>query len=168
MGFTTKGLATRQRIIEGAAAHLRSNDPGVATLDDIRDVTMASKSQLFHYFPGGKEELLLEIARYESARVLEDQQPHLGALDSWAAWDRWRRALIERYRAQGPTCPLAALMSQVGSVPGAAEVASTLLESWTSEVERGIRTMQAKGQVGASLDVRSSSLGLLFRLTFPA
>ena len=70
-------------------------------------------------------------------------------------------ALIERYRAQGPTCPLAALMSQVGSVPGAAEVASTLLESWTSEVERGIRTMQAKGQVGASLDAHRTAAAFI-------
>lgn len=157
MGLTAKGIATRQRIIEGAAAHLRSGDPGVATLDDIRDVTRTSKSQLFHYFPGGKEELFLEVARFEAARVLEDQQPHLGALDSWAAWDRWRKAVIARYRAQGQHCPLASLMSQVGSVPGAAEVSSTLLQSWTRDVERGIRTMQDKGQVGAQIDARRTA-----------
>lgn len=157
VGLTAKGLATRQRIIEGAADYLRGTDPGVATLDDIRDVTHTSKSQLFHYFPGGKEELFLEVARFEAELVIEDQQPHLGALDSWAAWDRWRRAVIARYRAQGPHCPLAALMSQVGSVPGAAEVSSALLEGWTVEVERGIRTMQAKGQVAADLDARRTA-----------
>jgi AcrR family transcriptional regulator len=157
MGLTAKGLATRQRIIEGAAEYLRGSDPGVATLDDIRDVTHTSKSQLFHYFPGGKEELFLAVARFEADRVLADQQPHLGALDSWAAWDRWRTAVIARYRAQGQHCPLAALMSQVGSVPGAGEVASVLLENWTAEVERGIRTMQATGQVGAHLDPRRTA-----------
>ena len=157
MGLTAKGLATRQRIIEGAAAYLRGSDPGVATLDDIRDVTRTSKSQLFHYFPGGKEELFLAVARFEADRVLADQQPHLGALDSWAAWDRWRTAVVARYRAQGQHCPLAALMSQVGSVPGAGEVASVLLESWTAEVERGVRTMQATGQVGAHLDPRRTA-----------
>lgn len=157
MGLTTKGLATRQRIIEGAATYLRSSDAGAATLDDIRDVTRTSKSQLFHYFPGGKEELFLAVARFEAERVLADQQPHLGALDSWAAWDRWRKAVIARYQAQGQHCPLAALMSQVGSVPGASEVSSALLETWTAEVERGIRTMQAKGQVGVHLDPRRTA-----------
>jgi AcrR family transcriptional regulator len=157
VGLTSKGLATRRRIVEGAAEYLRSSDPGVATLDDIRDVTRTSKSQLFHYFPGGKEELFLEVARYEAARVIEDQQPHLGALDSWAAWDRWRRAVIARYRAQGQHCPLAALMSQVGSVPGAGEVSTALLATWSAEVERGIRTMQAEGQVGAHLDARRTA-----------
>ncbi|MBB4791763.1 AcrR family transcriptional regulator [Streptomyces nodosus] len=157
MALTTKGMATRQRILEGAAAYLRSNDAGNATLDEIREVTRTSKSQLFHYFPGGKEELLLEVARHEAGRVLEDQQPHLGALDSWAAWDRWRRALIARYKAQGPNCPLASLMNHVGHVPGAAEVTTTLLGQWQDYVERGIVVMQTKGAVSATIDARRTA-----------
>ncbi len=62
----------------------------VATLDDIRVRTQTSKSQLFHYFPGGKEQLLLAVAEYEAQMVLDDQQPYLGELTSWAAWQRWR------------------------------------------------------------------------------
>ncbi|GGM06382.1 hypothetical protein GCM10010129_57710 [Streptomyces fumigatiscleroticus] len=49
------------------------------TLDDIRARTATSKSQIFHYFPGGKEELLLAVAAREAERVLEDQEPHLRA-----------------------------------------------------------------------------------------
>jgi AcrR family transcriptional regulator len=152
MNFTPKGTATRQRIIEGAASHLRSEDPVGVTLDDIRARTSTSKSQLFHYFPGGKEELFLAIARYEADRVIEDQQPHLDSLDSWESWSNWRDALIARYRAQGAQCPMATLMSQVGNVPGAADVASALLIRWQAKVERGIRRMQGQGDVRASLD----------------
>ena len=76
MALTSKGLATRQRIIEGAAVYLRGDVPGEVTLDDIRALTGTSKGQIFHYFPGGKEELLLAVARHESERVLADQQPH--------------------------------------------------------------------------------------------
>ncbi|WP_425955586.1 TetR/AcrR family transcriptional regulator [Xylanimonas sp. McL0601] len=161
MTLTAKGAATRRHILEGAAAYLRSSEPGDATLDDIRDVTQSSKSQLFHYFPGGKEELFLEVARLEAARVIDDQQPHLGALASWAAWDRWRRALIARYRAQGASCPLASLMSQVGSVPGAAEVSTSLLEQWQGHVQRGIETMQAKGEVRTDLDARRTAAAFI-------
>jgi len=161
MALTTKGLATRQRILEGAAAYLRTSDPGDATLDDIRVVTQTSKSQLFHYFPGGKEELFLEVARLEADRVLEDQQPHLGALDSWAAWDRWRKAVIARYKTQGSNCPLASLMNQVGSVPGAAEVSTTLLRHWQDHVERGIETMQAKGDVSEAVNARRTAAAFI-------
>ena len=157
MPFTAKGESRRQSIIEGAARHLRSEEPGGVTLDDIRAVTRTSKSQIFHYFPGGKAELFLEVARYEADRVLEDQQPHLDRLDSWEAWDRWRDAVIARYRAQGTTCPLAVLMGHVGDTPGAPEVTSVLLLRWQSRLERGIRAMQDAGQVRESLDARQAA-----------
>jgi AcrR family transcriptional regulator len=152
MALTAKGRATRQRIIEGAAQYLLSDDPGEVTLDDIRAITGTSKSQIFHYFPAGKEELLLEVARYESRRVLDDQQPHLGRLTSWAAWSRWRDAVVARYRAQGRNCPLGALMAQVGSTPGAAEVVTTLLAQWQAHVGEGITAMRAAGLVRRELD----------------
>lgn len=152
MPLTAKGLATKQRIIEGAAEYLRADDPGEVTLDDIRAITGTSKSQIFHYFPAGKEELLLAVARYESQRVLDDQQPHLGSLTSWAAWQRWRDAVVARYRAQGRNCPLAALMAQVGSTPGAAEVVTTLLAQWQAHIGEGIAGMQAAGLVRQELD----------------
>ncbi|HEY6790146.1 MAG TPA: TetR/AcrR family transcriptional regulator [Trebonia sp.] len=152
MALTSKGRATRQRIIEGAALYLRSDEPGEVTLDDIRALTGTSKGQIFHYFPGGKEELLLEVARHESERVLDDQQPHLGALTSWAAWDRWRDAVVARYRAQGRNCPLGSLLAQVGATPGAAEVVASLLERWREHIRQGIAGMQRAGLVREGLD----------------
>lgn len=152
MALTTKGRATRQRIIEGAAAYLRSDEPAGVTLDDIRAITGTSKSQIFHYFPDGKEGLFLAVARHEADRVLDDQQPHLGALTSWAAWERWRDSVVARYRAQGRHCPLGTLMGQVGSTPGAQEVIATLLSQWQSHVRKGIADMQAAGLVREGLD----------------
>ncbi|MDT7663504.1 MAG: hypothetical protein QOD04_3060 [Pseudonocardiales bacterium] len=152
VALTTKGRATRQRIIDGASIHLRSDAPGDMTLDDIRAITGTSKGQLFHYFPGGKEELLLAVARFEADKVITDQQPHLGALTSWAAWERWRDAVVARYRAEGASCPLGSLMNQVGATPGAAEVVTSLLGQWQGHIRRGITTMQAKGAVDPALD----------------
>jgi AcrR family transcriptional regulator len=152
VGLTTKGRATRQRIIDGTAAHLRSDAPGDMTLDDVRAVTGTSKGQLFHYFPGGKEELLLAVARAEADKVIADQQPHLGALVSWEAWERWREAVVVRYRAQGASCPLGSLMSQVGATPGAAEVVTSVMNQWEGHIRRGITTMQARGEVPPALD----------------
>ena len=152
MALTAKGQATRQRIITGAAVYLRSDEPGEVTLDDIRAITGTSKGQIFHYFPGGKEDLLLEVARHESERVLDDQQPYLGTLTSWAAWERWRDAVVARYQAQGRNCPLGSLMSQVGGTPGAAEVVTSLLELWQAHVRRGVIEMQASGLVRGGLD----------------
>jgi len=60
--LTAKGEATRNRIVEGAAVVLREKGVSAATLDDVMARTQTSKSQLFHYFPAGKDELLLAVA----------------------------------------------------------------------------------------------------------
>ena len=148
--LTSKGQATRQRIIEGAAAEIRERGVAVATLDDIRARTQTSKSQLFHYFPDGKEQLLLAVAEHEAQMVLDDQQPYLGALTSWAAWQRWRDAVVDRYRRQGQHCPLAVLMSEIGrSTPGAQAVTSALMRKWHDEIAAGVRHMQAQDKAAA-------------------
>ena len=63
--LTAKGAATRQRIIEGAARVIREVGVGDTTLDDIRMRTATSKSQLFHYFPSGRDELQLSHSSIE-------------------------------------------------------------------------------------------------------
>ncbi|WP_407361406.1 TetR/AcrR family transcriptional regulator [Microbacterium sp. LBN7] len=151
MTLTAKGRATRERIVEATGAYLRSDAPGEITLDDIRAVTGTSKGQLFHYFPGGKEELLLAAIRREADRVIDDQQPQLDDLTSRSGWERWSTAVVSRYRALGANCPLAALMDQA-STPGAAEVISTLLLDWRERLARGIRAMQGAGEARADAD----------------
>lgn len=160
--LTRKGAATRQRIIEGAAAEIRDRGVALTTLDDIRARTQTSKSQLFHYFPDGKEQLLLAVAEHEAEQVLADQQPHLGALNSWAAWQRWRDAVVDRYRRQGQSCPLSMLMSEIGrSTPGAQAVTATLMQRWHDEITAGVRSMQGQGKVAGGIDAERSAAALL-------
>ena len=159
--LTAKGRATRQRIIDGAAAEIRVNGAVATTLDDVMAHTGTSKSQLFHYFPRGKEQLLLAVAEQEAARVLTDQQPHLSRLTSWAAWQRWRDVVVERYRKQGQQCPLSTVMSEIGRTPGAQAVTSTLIEQWRGEIEAGVRAMQQQGKIAGSVDPSRAAAALL-------
>src|SRR5215469_10291451 len=160
--LTPKGQATRARIVEGAAEVLRELGVGAATLDDIRARTGTSKSQLFHYFPEGKDALLLAVAQYEADRVLDDQQPHLGCLDSWDAWYRWRDAVIDRYESQGDSCPLGSLFLQVGrSRPGARAIVTELMRQWQESLATGIRALQRNGELPLSFEVDQSAAALL-------
>jgi AcrR family transcriptional regulator len=159
--LTPKGRATRQRIIDGAATEIRVNGAVATTLDDVMARTGTSKSQLFHYFPGGKDHLLLAVAEQEAARVISDQQPHLGRLTSWAAWQRWRDVVVERYRTQGQVCPLSTVMSEIGRTPGAQAVTSRLIDRWRNEIEVGVRAMQAQGKIDASVDPSRAAAALL-------
>ncbi|WP_432169667.1 TetR/AcrR family transcriptional regulator [Streptomyces sp. 1222.5] len=160
--LTAKGRATRGRIVEGAAEVLREKGVATATLEDVMARTSTSKSQLFHYFPAGKDELLLAVARFEADRVIEDQQPELGRLDSWEAWARWRDVVVERYEAQGDTCPLGSLFLQVGrATPGARAIVIELMRRWQESLAAGIRSLQATGRLPAGVDVDARAAALL-------
>jgi AcrR family transcriptional regulator len=160
--LTKKGLATRQRIVEGAAAEIRANGVAMVTLDDVMARTRTSTSQLFHYFPGGKEQLLLAVAEQEAMLVLTDQQPYLGALTSWAAWQRWRDVVVDRYRTQGQRCPLSLLMSEIGrTTPGAQAVTTALMRQWHAEIATGIREMQRQHKIADRVDPDVAGRALL-------
>jgi len=160
--LTPKGVATRQRIIEGAAAQLRTNGPENTTLDDIRAATGTSKSQLFHYFPQGRSQILLEVAQHEANQVLTDQQPQLSALTSWPAWQEWRDLVVQRYRTQGQSCPLGALTAQLrpGS-PQTQVIIRNLLQVWQDCIADGIRAMQSQGEVSPFIVANETAAALL-------
>ncbi|MFB7509807.1 MULTISPECIES: TetR/AcrR family transcriptional regulator [Streptomyces] len=160
--LTAKGKATRRRIVEGAAVVVREKAVTSVTLDDVMARTRTSKSQLFHYFPAGKDELLLAVAQFEADQVLEDQQPFLGCLDSWEAWEQWRDVVIERYESQGDECPLGSLFLQIGrSTPGARAIVVELMRRWQESLAVGIRSLQTAGLLPSDLDVEVRAAALL-------
>jgi AcrR family transcriptional regulator len=160
--LTVKGRATRDRIVEGTALVLRERGIDQTTLDEVMARTHTSKSQLFHYFRGGKEDLLLAVARFEAEQVLEDQQPYLGCLDSWEAWQQWREVVIKRYEEQGDRCPLASLSQHLGrSTPGARAIVVELMRRWQEHLAVGIRALQEAGHLPREVDVDERAAALL-------
>ena len=106
--------------------------------------------------------MLFRSAQHEAEWVLSDQQPYLGALTSWPAWQRWRDIVVERYRLQGQHCPLAVLMSELGrTTPGAQAVTGALIRQWHSEIAAGVTHMQRKGQIPTRVDAERAAAALL-------
>lgn len=160
--LTRKGEATRARIVEGAAAEIRERGVDEVRLEDVMAATGTSKGQLFHYFPDGKEELLLAVAEHEADQVLVDQEPMLSNLTSWPVWLAWRDRLIERYRAQGVKCPLNGLLGQTGRrAPGAQAIVTGLMWRWQKAITEGIRHMQSTGDIGPDVDADRAAAALL-------
>jgi AcrR family transcriptional regulator len=160
--LTAKGEATRSRIIKTAAEVLREKGVVLTTLDDVLARSRTSKSQLFHYFPQGKDELLLATAQFEADQVIADQQPYLGCLDSWEAWQQWRDVVIKRYAEQGDQCPLGQLTLHLGrTTPGTRALVAQLMERWQEYLAVGMRSLQAAGRLPSDLDVEERSASLL-------
>jgi AcrR family transcriptional regulator len=160
--LTAKGAATRDRIVTAAAAEIRERGVSAVRLDDIGRRSRTGKSQLFHYFPDGKEQLLLAVAEREAERVLEDQEPQLGELTSWDAWHEWRDVVVEKYRRQGVNCPLGVLITEIGRhTPAAQAVTGRLLEQWQQRIAAGITDMKAAGEIRAEVDPARASAAVI-------
>ncbi len=159
--LTRKGLETRARIVVGAAEEVRAHGVDDTRLEDVMARVGVSKGQLFHYFPSGKDELLLAVAHHEADQVLSDQ-PLLGDLTSWDTWHVWRDQLIARYVRQGTNCPLGGLLGQPGRrAPEAQAVIIDLMRRWEAALTDGIRHMQSIGEMSVRVDAAEAGAALL-------
>src|SRR5258705_1521954 len=158
--LTPKGTATRARIVEAAADLVLARGVGGTSLDDIRAGTATSKSQLFHYFPGGKSDLVGAIASFQSEQVLDAQRPFLDTLDTWEAWKGWRDAVVAHYGSQPHWgCPIGALVSElVASDPALATGVAVHMDSWREYLEAGLTRMRAGGLIRADADPQALAL----------
>ena len=160
--LTARGAATRQRIVEAAAALIRERGVADTGLDDIGAATATSKSQMFHYFPGGKTDLLQAVAVHEADQVIADQQPYLGDLTTWRKWQAWRRLVIQKYDAQRDRCPLTALTTHMGkATPVTREIISSLYDTWSRYLTAGVQALKDSGEIDVSTDVDATATAVL-------
>src|SRR5215468_9182095 len=113
--MTSRGRRTRAKIVDATADLVFERGATGTSLDDVRAATGTSKSQLFHYFPGGKRELLAAVAERQTERVLDAQRPTLEKLDSWAALRRWRNGVIalQRQLHCAGGCPIGSMANEL-------------------------------------------------------
>jgi AcrR family transcriptional regulator len=161
-GLTAKGAATRRRITAGAAALVRERGPAATSLDDVLAATATSKSQLFHYFPNGRHDLLLAVARYEADIVLEVQEPYLSDLTTVRKWQAWRAAVIAHYKELGDRCPLGSLTAQLGKTsPQARTIVGELFEKWETCLLAGVEAVASQGVLSPDVSAAEAAQGIL-------
>jgi len=160
--LTAKGLATRGRIVDGAVEVVRMRGAANTGLDDIRAATGASGSQLGHYFPEGKHQLLMAVAAREAELILEEQRPWLDSLSTWESWKQWSGYLLDTYERQGPNCGLSALMSQIDpSDPALMALVAGMFEQWEKALARGVRALQDLDPEAYRVDPETAAVAIL-------
>lgn len=60
---------TRERMLTAAEALIRQRGYAASSLSDILEASAAPRGSLYHHFPGGKDELVLEATRRAVARL---------------------------------------------------------------------------------------------------
>ncbi|MBY0177935.1 TetR/AcrR family transcriptional regulator [Curtobacterium herbarum] len=164
--ITERGRATRQRIIEATGREILASGIGGTTLDTVRAATLTSKSQLFHYFPGGKAELVREVAIWEGGELLAAQKPYIDDLSSWESWHAWRDALVDYYIGLGRwACPIGSMATQAAMTdPELAQVITDSMTNWRLSLASGVAKMQSTGEVESDADPQRIAVAILAAL----
>ncbi|MFB8005877.1 TetR/AcrR family transcriptional regulator [Nocardia sp. NPDC056000] len=160
--LTAKGQSTKARILSACGALIVSRGLAATTLDDVCAATGTSKSQLFHYFPGGKDELLQSLAQREADSAMDRMRARIPSLSTCEGWSQWRDQLLGEYDLDRNDCPSGLLLIDLGRAgSGARAVIAEFTEQLQRVVESGIESLQANGSVRADLDARRSAAALV-------
>lgn len=161
--LTERGRRTRQRIIEETGRQIMADGIGGTTLDTVRAATLTSKSQLFHYFPGGKAELVREVALWEGGELFAAQEPEIHDLGSWDSWARWQADVSQYYFGRGRwACPIGTLAQQ--AAPADQELAALMrdgIRTWSLLLAHGIEKMQTAGAITPGVDAGQVGVGIV-------
>lgn len=160
--YTSRGAATRQRIVDATVNLIYAKGVESTSLDDVRGAAEVSKSQLYHYF-ADKDALVREVVSAQVAGVLAAQGTALTQLDSLAALHRWCDSILalNRGSANGG-CPIGSLANELANK---SERARALLvagfNSWEERLAEGIAKMQENGELGNSARPKDLAIGVL-------
>lgn len=138
-GSTPAERSTRDRLV-GAAARLFQERGYAATgLAEILSLSGAPKGSLYHYFPGGKEDLAIAAAELAGARFRQSLTHEMEAASSTPDLVRRFGARLAGWLEQSgftKGCPLATLaLEQAPHSPALSETLAELFAGWQAVLE---------------------------------
>jgi AcrR family transcriptional regulator len=139
---TARGRATRQRIVRAATELVAERGVAGTSLDDVRELAQASKSQLYLYF-ADRDELLRAVAESTCDTVLETQADVLADFDSIAGIERYLDAIVAlQVERNTPGCPIGSLAGQLVERDEASRVIlADGLGRWEDSLRAGLQAM---------------------------
>ncbi|HEX5401455.1 MAG TPA: TetR/AcrR family transcriptional regulator [Pseudonocardiaceae bacterium] len=161
--LTAKGLATRQRIVDAAAALMLDRGVARTTTEDVQDAAKVSASQLYHYF-GDKNELVMAVIDRQADVVLGVQHQGLDRLDSFEALVAWRDLIVGMLRESDCAggCPLGSLASDLAETdPVARARLANSFTQWEGLLRSGLAAMCARGELRTDVDTDALALAML-------
>jgi len=162
--FTQKGLATRARIVEGAAELMSERGVNGTSLDDVRKAVGVSGSQISHYF-ADKQDLTRQVIRSRTEFVEAfHHQPKLGRLDSLASLRAWADLSWAQagpgYLRRG--CVYGSLTGELLEADDTVlDVLAAGYDRWLAVFEDGLVAMRERGDLIPEADPRHLAVALL-------
>ena len=165
--LTRKGQATRERIIDAATDLIARHGVAGMSIEQVREAAGISGSQLYHYFDDKQALIRAVITRQADTFSDNGAALEIGTLDSLDALHAWADAAIERQAMNDGRgdCNLGTLAGELSPSDEAsrAEISQGFLR-WTSVLQDGLSSMQARDELIADADLDELALVLLTAL----
>jgi AcrR family transcriptional regulator len=161
--LTSKGRATRERIVAAAADLMFEQGVAGTSLQDVQQASRVSGSQLYHYF-GDKASLVRAVIAWQGETVLGRQRPWLSRLDSLQGIRAWRDYVVStmRRRECRGGCHIGSLASELSDLdPAARSDLAAAFGRWISAIRDGLQAMQNRGELRADADVPRLACALM-------
>ncbi|MFN6554508.1 TetR/AcrR family transcriptional regulator [Mycolicibacterium septicum] len=124
--------STRARMLSSAVEVLRERGAAGVTIDEVLTRSGAPRGSVYHHFPGGRRQILIEALQFAADRIGDV----IGAETSASAWDLvhrfvefWERVLIGTDFTAG--CPVVAVaIAAPDEEPDLTAAAAAIFDRW--------------------------------------
>ena len=162
--FTSKGLATRARIVDVAARLMFERGVANTSIDQVRRTAGVGGSQISHYFRDKRDLTRHVVAARRGDVVAFHTQPRLDALDSLDALQAWADACVSDiaavYRVGG--CVYGSLAGEL--IDADDEIHDDLsagYDRWIELFQAGLTAMRRRGDLRPDADPRHLAVSLV-------
>lgn len=152
----------RERMVVSAALLIRERGAHATAISDVLEHSGAPRGSAYHYFPGGRTQLLCEAVDFAGehvAAVIAEADSGLGLLDTLI--DKYRRQLLDTDFRAG--CPVVAVSVEAGDeqdrermVP-VIERAAAVFDRWTDQIAQRLIADGLPAEQARELSVLTTS-----------
>ena len=161
--LTSRGAATRNRIVLAAAELMHARGVATTTIDEVLAASATSKSQFYQHFDD-KSELVYEVITLRADEILSWQRLRLEKVDSLRGLHQWRDAMVQRcvLRRGLWGCELGSLAAELSDTDDKArESLAEHFAEWRSILAAALGRMRDNGVLGQDIDAPALATGLL-------
>ena len=164
--LTSRGAATKARIVEAANQLMFEQGVALTTLADVRTASGTSKSQLYQHF-ADKNTLVREVIEFRAETLLAQQRRRLEKVESLRGLELWRDEMVERnaLRDGAYGCPLGSIANEIADHhEDTRRIIATHFDEWLQMLIDAIDRLRTIGILRADADSRALASGLLAAL----
>ncbi|BDY30405.1 TetR/AcrR family transcriptional regulator [Mycolicibacterium mageritense] len=161
--LTSRGVATRNRIVVAAAELMYVKGVAATTIDEVLAAGAASKSQFYQHFDD-KSELVYEVITLRADEILSWQRLRLEKVDTLRGLEQWRDAMVQRCTLRRGLwgCELGSLAAELSDSDDKARVSlAEHFAQWRDLLAAALERIRDSGALRADIDAKGLATGLL-------